>query len=273
MNERLEDKSEDDDELNEQVDTELNQAHLKYLEKDQQIQAQTTVNVIKSSESKINEALNFLTQSYDSKLKELKLEKQQLKEDIEQLRTQLQEFEDKVKRNEAKIEEMQTKVKSCENKPQNKEHDCDPIKERAKKDLIEVEMMLNRIQLLEEQINGLMEGKDQIAQSSSEDEAKRKQLLQEQLEGDKKVKEILAKKTTAEHNAQFEKKGSYRDVGAEAAGDTMGRPAAGASQQSAAEAPQAAAAGAEVKQDNFRQGTIEYDGNYLKNLKGYKQYD
>eukprot|EP00828_Plagiopyla_frontata_P019875 TRINITY_DN2538_c0_g1_i20.p1 TRINITY_DN2538_c0_g1~~TRINITY_DN2538_c0_g1_i20.p1 ORF type:complete len:384 (-),score=89.38 TRINITY_DN2538_c0_g1_i20:72-1223(-) len=74
-------------ELNEEVDAELNKAHLSYLEKDQQIQAQTTVNVIKSSESKITEALNFLSQSHDSKFKELKLEKQQLKEDIEQLRT------------------------------------------------------------------------------------------------------------------------------------------------------------------------------------------
>ena len=55
---------------------------------------------------------------------------------------------------------MQQKVKACENKPQNKEHDCDPIKERAKKELIEVEMMLNRIGLLEEQINGLMQGKE-----------------------------------------------------------------------------------------------------------------
>lgn len=65
-----------------------------------------------------------------------------------------------MKRNNAKIEEMQQKVKACENKPQNKEHDCDPIKERAKKELIEVEMMLNRIGLLEEQINGLMQGKE-----------------------------------------------------------------------------------------------------------------
>eukprot|EP00828_Plagiopyla_frontata_P019877 TRINITY_DN2538_c0_g1_i26.p1 TRINITY_DN2538_c0_g1~~TRINITY_DN2538_c0_g1_i26.p1 ORF type:complete len:394 (+),score=94.96 TRINITY_DN2538_c0_g1_i26:157-1338(+) len=181
-------------ELNEEVDAELNKAHLSYLEKDQQIQAQTTVNVIKSSESKITEALNFLSQSHDSKFKELKLEKQQLKEDIEQLRTQLQEFEEKTKHNQEKIDELQGKVKSCQNKPQNKEHDCDPIKENAKKELIEVEMMLSRLNLIEEQLNTLMEGKDQVSQSSSEEEQKRKQLLQEQIEGDKKVQEILGNK-------------------------------------------------------------------------------
>eukprot|EP00828_Plagiopyla_frontata_P019874 TRINITY_DN2538_c0_g1_i2.p2 TRINITY_DN2538_c0_g1~~TRINITY_DN2538_c0_g1_i2.p2 ORF type:complete len:161 (-),score=37.97 TRINITY_DN2538_c0_g1_i2:86-568(-) len=101
---------------------------------------------------------------------------------------------------------------------------------------------------------------------------KRKQLLQEQIEGDKKVQEILGNKNMVDGVPDFSLQGSYRDVGAEAKGDS---PHA-VKQEVAAVVPESAtvAAAEDVKEkDEFRKGTIEYDGSYLKDLKGYKKYD